>query len=292
MSAMQVLGTVVTSGTATANTVRGEPNSARNAERNLDMEIDEDSLPRNSEEGITTDEEDGQVNDDTLIDYNEDDTAAAAEAANKAAYLNDLRELFTNRGKEYRAFLKSKKVKDLYTSPLTVETSAEDILSEIPIEDLHLVGVVRGMLIMPPSFVHGHILPTIRMRDALKRSGIGEVPGGVETAIMFSFVDQSVMDFTKPTGENLAENSVLRAMVNRARNDKVDHFILMKEGRNGLLFKGAVSALKQIERVARLLKPDKLSDMTDIEIESQNKRSQKLSDNMKHKYGEIITTSS
>jgi hypothetical protein len=107
------------------------------------------------------------------------------------------------------------------------------------------------------------------MRDALKRSGIGEVPGGVETAIIFSFFDQSVMDFTKPTGENLAENSALRAIVNRARNNKVDHFTLMKEGRNGL-YKGAMSALKQIERVTRLPNPEKLSDMTDIEIESQN----------------------
>ncbi len=79
---------------------------------------------------------------------------------------------------------------------------------------------------MPPSFVHKHMLPTVRMRDALKTSGIGELPGGVETAIMFSFFDQSVMDFTQPTGENLAKNSVLRAIVNRARNDKVDLYFL------------------------------------------------------------------
>ncbi len=69
-------------------------------------------------------------------------------------YLNNLREMFANKGKEYRAFLKSEKVKDLYTSPMTVEMSAEDILAEIPREDLHLIGTVRGMLIMPPSFVH------------------------------------------------------------------------------------------------------------------------------------------
>jgi hypothetical protein len=237
--------------------VQEEPNSAIDAETIVNMEVDKDS-----DEGIITDEEEGQVNDDILIDYDEEGTTTATEAAIKAAYLNDLRELFADREKQCRAFIKSEKVKDLYTLPLTVEMSAEDILLEIPIEDLHLVGVVRGMLITPPSFVHKHIVPTIRMRDALKRSGIGEVPGGVETAIMFSFFDQSVMDFTKPTGENLADNSVLCAMVNRARNDKVDHFTLMKEGRNDL-FKGAICALKQIERVARLPNPDKLSDMTD-----------------------------
>ena len=86
---------------------------------------------------------------------------------------------------------------------------------------------------------------------------------------MFSFFDQSVLNLTKPIGENLAENSAIRAMVNRGRNDKVDHFALMKEGRNGL-FKATTSALKQIERAARLPSADKLSDMTDIEIESQN----------------------
>jgi hypothetical protein len=57
-------------------------------------------------DGATTDEEEGQVNDDTLIDYNEEDTTTATEAATKAAYLKDLRELFADKGKEYRAFLK------------------------------------------------------------------------------------------------------------------------------------------------------------------------------------------
>jgi hypothetical protein len=112
--------------------------------------------------------------------------------------------------------------------------SAEDILSEIPIEELHSVGVVKGLLIMPPSFVQKHILPTIRVRDALTRSGIGEVPGGIETAILFSLFNQSVMDWNKNTGENPAENSAVRAMVNHAKNDTIDHFTLMKEGRNGL----------------------------------------------------------
>jgi hypothetical protein len=126
------------------------------------------------------------MDDDELVDYNEDGTAAAADANLKAAYLNDLREVFANKGKEYRAFLKSERVKDLFTSPRTVEMSAEDILAEIPREDLHLIGMVRGMLIMPPSFVHKYLLPTIRMRDALKRSGTGSVPGGVETAIKIS----------------------------------------------------------------------------------------------------------
>jgi hypothetical protein len=151
MFAMQVLGTVATSGTATANMVRGEPNPASEAETNVDMDVDEDDLPRNSEEGIATEEEDGE-----LVDFNEDGTAAAAEAAIKLAYLNDLREMFANKGKEYRAFLNSEKVKDLYTSPMTVEMSAEDILAEIPQDELHLVGMVRGMLPQYPYYTLPH----------------------------------------------------------------------------------------------------------------------------------------
>jgi hypothetical protein len=165
MSNLQVLDTVVTSGTATATMVQEEPNAVRDADTAVNMEVD-----NNSDEGITTDEEVGQLNDDILIDYNEEGNTTATQAATKAAYLNDLRELFADRGNQYRAFLKSEKVKDLYTSPMTMEMSAEDILSEIPTEDLHLVGMVRGMLIMPPSFVHKHLLPTIRMRDALNQA--------------------------------------------------------------------------------------------------------------------------
>jgi hypothetical protein len=65
---------------------------------------------------MMAEEEEGQVNDDNLIDYNDYNEygtpRAAAEATTKAAYLNDLRELFaSNKGKEYRAFLKSERSK-------------------------------------------------------------------------------------------------------------------------------------------------------------------------------------
>jgi hypothetical protein len=104
--------------------VQGEPNPASDAdaETSVDMEID-----KNNADGVTTDEEDGELVDS----YNEDGTAAATEAAAKEDRLKNLRELFAGKGKEYRAFLKSEKVKDLFTSPMTVEISAEDILSEI-----------------------------------------------------------------------------------------------------------------------------------------------------------------
>jgi hypothetical protein len=154
-------------------------------------------------------------------------------------------------------------------SPMTVEMSVEDILSEIPIEDLHSVGVVKGLLTMPPSFVQKHILPAIKVRKALKTSGIGEVPEGIETAIMLSLFDDTVMDFTKSTGDNLADNSAIRAMVNHTKNDTVDHITFMKEGRM-CLHRGTVAALRQLENVSKLPKQSELWDIMDTEIESRN----------------------
>ncbi len=138
MSNMHTLGVVTTSGTTTASMVQGEPNPATTAETDIAMDIDDD--------GVTTDE-DGE-----LANYNEEGTAAATEET-RLKDLGFLRELFAGKGKEYRAFLKSEKAKDLYTSPMTVEMSVEDILLKISIEDLHSVSVVKGLLIMPPSFV-------------------------------------------------------------------------------------------------------------------------------------------
>jgi hypothetical protein len=156
----------------------------------------------------------------------------------------NLRELFATKGKEYRTLLKSEKVKELFTSPMTFEMSAEDILSEIPKEELHNVGVVKRLLIMPPSFVQKYILPTIKVRKALKQSNEGNLPGGIETAIMFAFFDDSVMDFTNTIGDNLTDNAAIRAMVNHAKNDTLDHCAFMREGRSGL-HKGIVTALRQ-----------------------------------------------
>ena len=64
--------------------------------------------------------------------------------------------------------------------------SLEDILSEIPKEDLHEVGMVQRRIYMPASFMQKWIIPTIRARNALKDHGTG-LPGGIETAMLFRF---------------------------------------------------------------------------------------------------------
>ena len=190
MSQLEVLGSARARKATTVAMVQQGSNPARDAETRVDMEVD-----KNSEEDTIVDEDDDDLTDGELIDYTEDGTAAAVEAAAKADRLKNLREKFASQGKEYRTLLKSEKVKDLFTSTMTIEMSAEDILSEIPNEELHNVGVVKELLIMPPGFVQKYVLPAIKVRKALKQSNEGNLPGGIETAIMFAFFDDSVMDY-------------------------------------------------------------------------------------------------
>ena len=263
MSQLEILGSAKARRATNVATGQQGPNPAGNAETTTDMEVEEDSLPRNSEEG------DNDLITDELIDYNEDGTAAAVNAAAKADKVKNLREMFASKGKEYRTLLKSEKVKDLFTSTMTVEMSAEDILSEIPNEELHNVGVVKGLLIMPPGFVQKYILPAIKVRKALKLSNEGNLPGGIETAIMFAFFDDSVMDYNNTIGDNLIDNAMIRAMVNHAKDHTLDYTTFMREGSMGLR-KGTTAALKQLGNVSKLPKQDELWDMKDPEIESRN----------------------
>jgi hypothetical protein len=133
---------------------------------------------------------------DSLVDYNEDDEI---EAAQKAADQKALKEMLANIGFAYRNILRSEKVKQHFTSPFSKENtmSPEDILSEIPKEDLHEVGMVQRRIFMPASFVQKWIIPTIRARNALNVHG-NKLPGGYETAMLFSIFEQSILDTTKP----------------------------------------------------------------------------------------------
>ena len=88
-----------------------------------------------------------------LVDYNEQLVA--------------LKEMLTNNGHTLREILRSEKVKAHYVSPFSGENtmSIEDILQEIPKEDLHEVGTVRNRIFMPASFVQKWLIPTIRVRN-------------------------------------------------------------------------------------------------------------------------------
>jgi hypothetical protein len=88
MSQLEVLGSARARRATDVAMGQQGPNPAGNAETIVDMAVEEEILPRNSEEN------DDDLIEEELIDYNEDGTAAAVEAAAKADRLKNLREKF------------------------------------------------------------------------------------------------------------------------------------------------------------------------------------------------------
>ncbi len=122
--------------------------------------------------------------------------------------------MLSNNGFTLRNILRSEKVKQHFTSPFSKENemSLEDILSEIPKEDLHEVGTVQRRIYMPASFVQKRVIPTIRARNALNGHGT-RLPGGYETAMLFSIFDQSILDTTKSRQQLDDDAYALRAIL-------------------------------------------------------------------------------
>ncbi len=73
---------------------------------------------------------------------------AAEEATDKSAARKALKEMLNNNGFKLRNILRENRVRSDYTSPFSNENemSAEDILLEIPPEDLHEVGMIQGRI--------------------------------------------------------------------------------------------------------------------------------------------------
>ncbi len=81
--------------------------------------------------------------------------------------------MLISNGFTLRNILRSEKVKGHFTSPFSKENemSLEDILSGIPKEDLHEVGMMQRRIYMPASFVQKWVIPKIRARNALNGHG-------------------------------------------------------------------------------------------------------------------------
>jgi hypothetical protein len=181
-----------------------------------------------------------------------------------------LRDQISENGFALRKVLKNEFIKGYFPSPLEMEEmSIEDIMTEIPVEDLRYVGSIKDRIYMPASFFQKWVLPTIRVRKALEQSQNGELPGGMEAAILASIFDQSVMDLNKSASTNIADNEALRAMVYHTKDDKTHQFTPMEEGRKGLT-KGLTSALQKLRQLARLPDERTLMRMNDLDIESKN----------------------
>jgi hypothetical protein len=77
-----------------------------------------------------------------------------------------------------------------YVSPMSTEDemSVEDMLAEIPEEDLQSVAIVQGHIYMPLPFARKYILPTLRVHKALSSVNVGSLPGGIETAMLTPYL--------------------------------------------------------------------------------------------------------
>ena len=114
------------------------------------MEADAARAANNDGKEIVMEDEGSSENDGELVDYNEQEEI---EAAMKAAELVALNEMLTNNGHTLREILRSEKVKAHYVSPFSEENtmSIEDILQEIPKEDLHPSRNSEGRPILKTS---------------------------------------------------------------------------------------------------------------------------------------------
>ncbi len=144
-------------------------------------EADAAKAANNDDKEIAMEDEDSSENEEYIVE----------EVINYNERLVALKEMLTNSGHKLREILKSEKVKAHYVSLFSEENtmSIEDILLEVPKEDLHEVGTVRNRIFMPASFVQKWLIPTIRGRNALKDHG-DKTPGGIETAMLFSILYQ------------------------------------------------------------------------------------------------------
>ncbi len=79
------------------------------------------------------------------------------------------------------------------------------------------------------NFFQKWLLPTIQVHKAFKRLEDGNLPGGIETAMLYSIFYQSVMDLNRPLSDNFAENKALRAMVAHAKDDTMKHLSLSRK---------------------------------------------------------------
>ena len=216
-----------------------------------------------------------------LIDYNEEDPflvlnknkngKEAVSSGDKEIKIKALRDKLAENGYALRTVLMNESIHTHYVSPMSTEQemTIESILSEMTEDDLKGVAIVQDRIFMPVNFVQKWILPTIRVRKALDAVKDGTLPGGIETALLYSIFDQSIIDFGRQDHEVNATGAAIRAVMAYASDDTtVDMIPRMKLGNNGLA-KSAVASLRELEAVCQLPKAKELWNMHDREIDAR-----------------------
>ena len=243
-------------------TVSNETKAAVTAD-DLDMQIENSSSGGKSHEI------------EELVDYNEHDpnnedpVPALKRRSNgqEAVSPNDretkkiaLREKLAQNGYALRTVLMDEQISAHYVSPMLTEdeVSVEDILLELPDEELQGVAIVQGHIYMPLAFARKYILPSLRVHKALSAVKDGSLPGGIETAMLYSIFDQSIIDFAGTGSSHDSEDSALRAVMAYATDDTtVELLPRMKQGNAGLA-RSAIASLKELEEVCQLPKAKEL----------------------------------
>ena len=245
-------------------TVSNEAKAAVIAD-NLDMEIENFSSGEKGRE---------QDPDKILVDYNEEDSInedpipALKRRANgqEAVSPNDretkkiaLREKLAQNGYALRTVL-IEQISTHYVSPMLTEdeVSVEDILLELPDEELQGVAIVQGHIYMPLAFARKYILPSLRVHKALTAVKDSNLPGGIETAMLYSIFDQSIIDFAGTgSDENIADSHIRAVMAYATDDTTVELLPRMKQGNAGLA-RSAKASLKELEEVCQLPKAKEL----------------------------------
>jgi hypothetical protein len=120
--------------------------------------------------------EDGQLSDDQ--DPYDHDRVLDKERHERRMARLALRDQLSENGFALRRELKNESIKGYFPSPLEMEEmSIEDVMTEIPVEDLRYVGSIKDRIYMPALFFQKWVLPTIRVRKALEQSQKEEFPG-------------------------------------------------------------------------------------------------------------------
>jgi hypothetical protein len=96
------------------------------------------------------------------------------------------------------------------------------------------------------------------VHNALSAAKDRSLPGGIETAMLYSIFDQSIIDFAGASSKNDSEDSALRAVMAYATDDTTVKLLpRMKQGNAGLA-RSAIASLKELEEAYQLPKAKEL----------------------------------
>jgi hypothetical protein len=188
---------------------------------------------------MTLQEEQDEVMDDSQDGASETHSevteiaALTAKADRQLANRDALSEVLIENGFKLRQRISRDNVQVSITVPMTAPTRPlEELLSLIPREDAEQIGSYHGQIFMPQHFLEKFMLPTMQLKKILEEEGNqapeewGLVPGGPETAMMYSIVRQS------QSQEYSVQSGKLRALIAHSNEQTEDLVCQIREEMN------------------------------------------------------------